>query len=357
MRGSKSYIKEEHYITKNMFHSFLAVEPPKKKKNFGFKFKKLQYSIDKLQNAVDDLNKLSGSVGDNNVNNGESKTEDPSFNTGTMNLNSLIEPSLHYIRESEKQTYQRIKLIRGYFEDDLLAIDRAKIPTRKIKKIIILARNKEKENIFALNMQLHTQVLKLHEQYKFRLSQDNNPPFIKTFKDMKKIDQYLSFNLDNIHSLYVNYNKNYKQDKQSKLKKKTKIEKKLETDISSRIDLIIKNSDTSTIKPQEYPDLFVPPPKERQESTYTYTNFDWVSDLPTQARSDLKKWMEDVRTEKGGNLNYQRVASSKTLKDKLRPILKRYRFPQWTIFHEIPENIIRECIQWFQSEGEFDDTI
>jgi len=334
-----------------MFHSFLAVEPAKKK-SFEFKFTKLQRS-------VDNLNKLSGSVGDNNVNNGESKTEDPSFNTGTMNLNSLIEPSLHYIRESEKQTYQRINLIRGYFEDDLLAIDRAKIPTRKIKKIIILARNKEKENIFALNMQLHTQVLKLHEQYKFRLSQDNNPPFVKTFKDMKKIDQYLSFNLDNIHSLYVNYKKNYKQDKQSKLKKKTKIEKKLETDISSRIDLIIKNSDTSTIKPQEYPNLnfFVPPPKERQESTYTYTNFDWVSDLPTQARSDLKKWMEDVRTETGGKLNYQLVARSKTLTDKLRPILKRYRFPQWTIFHEITEDIIRECIQWFQSEGEFDVSI
>jgi len=339
-----------------MFHSFLAVEP-QKKKNFGFKFKKLQYSIDKLQNAVDDFNKMSGSVGDNNVNNGESKTEDPSFNTGTINLNSLIEPSLHYIRESEKQTYQRINLIRGYFEDDLLAIDRAPKPTSKIKKIIILARNKGKKNIFALNMELHAQVLKLHKQYKSRLSQDNNPPFVKTFKDMKKIDKYLSFNLDNINSLYVNYKKNYKQDNQSKVKKKSKNEKKLEEDIDSAVDLIIKNSDTATVKPLEYPNLTVAPPKERQESTYTDTNYDWVSNLPTQARSDLKKWMEDVRTEKGGDLNYQRVARSKTLKDKLRPILKRYRLPQWTFFHEIPENIIRECIQWFQSEGEFDDNI
>lgn len=332
-----------------MFHSFLAVEPAKKK-TFDFKFTKLQRSVDKL-------NELSGSVGDNNVNNGESKTEDPSSEIVPINLNSLIDPALHYIQESEKQTHQRINLIRGYFEDDLLETDRAKKPTKIIKKIITLARNKEKTNIFTLKMQLHAKMLKLHEQYKSRLSQDNNPPFVKTFKDMKKIDQYLSFNLDNIHSLYVNYNKNYKQDKQSKLKKKTKIEKKLEKDIASHINLIIKNSDTATIKPQEYPDLIVPPPKERQESTYTYTNFDWVSDLPTQARSDLKKWMEDVRTETGGKLNYQLVSRSKTLKDKLRPILKRYRFPQWTIFHEIPENIIRECIQWFQSEGEFDDNI
>tara|TARA_B110000208_G_scaffold177829_1_gene225324 strand:+ start:98 stop:1249 length:1152 start_codon:yes stop_codon:yes gene_type:complete len=383
-----------------MFHSFLAVEPAKKK-TFDFKFTKLQRSVDKL-------NELSGSVGDNNVNNGESKTEDPSSETGTINLNSLIDLSLHYIQDSEIYTHQRINLIGGYFKEDLLETDRAPKPTNTIKKIITLTRNKEKTNIFTLKVQLYAKVLELHKQYKSRLSQDNNPPFIKTFKDMEKIDEYLSWKLNKIHKLYVNYNKNYKQDKcqygrvddvrpllappgiqlnqarddgvtpliiacsnghtdvvrlllDQKVKKKSNLAglgpRLRQKNISSVINLIIKNSDTATVKTQEYPDLTVAPPKERQESTYTYTNFDWVSDLPTQARSDLKKWMEDVRTEKGGNLNYQRVASSKTLKDKLRPILKRYRFPQWTIFHEIPENIIRECIQWFKIEGESDESI
>ena len=333
-----------------MFHSFLAVEP---QKTFEFKFTKLQCSIVNLK-------KLTGSVGDKSVNNGESKTEYPtnteypSSETGTINLNSIIDLSLHYIRDSEIYTRQRINMIRGSFEKDLKTV-RTPPPTKIINKIITLAINKKKENIFALNMKLHAEVLKLHKQYKSRLSHGNNPPFITTFENMKILDEYLSWNLNKIHKLYVNYNINRK--KQSNVKKKSNLEKKLEKKISIAIELIIKNSDTATIKLREYPDLLVPPPKERQESTYTYINFDWVSDLPTQARSDLKKWMEDVRTETGGNLNYHLVPRSKTLTDKLRLILKKYRFTQWTIFHEIPEDIIRECIQWFQSVGELDDTI